>query len=136
MGRFEKFMPIGYVTPGMERRFMPKAGSGYTFCFTRAATTVVGTVTAYHPVGWKRGVESTSPRCCTLAEDCSVHPSRKESLDSVCGCRVGDCCAERREQREQNIRHSKPNFIKAFFGRKIKIRFKGAPLPRPSAALN
>src|SRR5437868_11234259 len=108
----------------MERRFMPNSGSGYSFSFTRAATTVVGTVTLCHPAGWKREAEITSPPCGTLAEDCSVQPSRKESFDSGWEWRTGDCCADRRVQ---NVRHSKQNLIKAVFGRKIKMSFKGAP---------
>jgi len=46
--------------------------------FTRAATTVVGTLALCHPLGMKRGVEMISPLASTLAEDCRV----QESLSS------------------------------------------------------
>ena len=39
------------------------------------ATTVVGTLTPYHPLVWNLGVEIISPFASTLHEDCSVQPS-------------------------------------------------------------
>src|ERR1700688_1138726 len=80
----EKFAPMGYVTPGNWRRFVAKNGSGRVLSFTRAATTVVGTVMLCHPFGMKPGVETTSPLVSTLAEDCSVQESRRTSF-SECG---------------------------------------------------
>src|SRR5581483_5916402 len=52
------------------------------FCFTSAATTVVGTLTVYHPLGENCGVEISSPAFSTLQEDCRVHPSRRVNTGS------------------------------------------------------
>jgi hypothetical protein len=38
---------MGYVVPGIERRFMPKYGSRYVPFSTSAPTTVFGTVIGY-----------------------------------------------------------------------------------------
>src|SRR5258705_12369471 len=75
MGKFEKFPPTGYDTPGYCRRFIPKSGSGSRPAFTCAATTVVGTVALIQSLGWKKGVARSSPFSETLAEDCRAHPS-------------------------------------------------------------
>src|SRR5579864_5985173 len=75
MATLEKFPPMGYVMPGNSRRFMAKNGSRRVLSFTRAATTVVGTLALCHPLGIKRGVEMISPLASTLAEDCRVQES-------------------------------------------------------------
>src|SRR5579863_5295288 len=75
MATLEKFPPMGYVMPGNSRRFMAKNGSGRVLSFTRAATTVVGTLALCHPLGMKRGVEMISPLASTLAEDCRAQES-------------------------------------------------------------
>src|SRR6185437_4827470 len=61
IGRFAKFAPIGYVVPGICRRFMSKSGSGYVPSATSAATTVEGTLVECQPVGLKSGVEICAP---------------------------------------------------------------------------
>src|ERR1700680_1602184 len=61
---------------------MPKRGSGSVLSFTSAATTVVGTLTACHPLVENSGVEMTSPLASTLADVCSVHPSCRASFVS------------------------------------------------------
>src|SRR5437868_58561 len=88
----EKFAPIGYVTPGRDRRFIPKNGSGYTFCFTNAANTVVGTLAAYQSFGWNAGVERVSPFSATLHEDCRRQPSRRKRVASGCTRPIFDSC--------------------------------------------
>src|SRR5580700_1598980 len=64
---------------------MAKNGSGRVLSFTRAATTVVGTVASCHPLGTKVAVEMISPLASTLAEDCSVQCSRRASLSVLAG---------------------------------------------------
>src|SRR5580700_10503658 len=64
---------------------MPKNGSGRVLSFTRAATTVVGTVASCHPFGTKAAVEMVSPLASALAEDCSVQCSRSASLSVLAG---------------------------------------------------
>src|SRR5271156_1115052 len=64
---------------------MAKNGSGRVLSFTRAATTVVGTVASCHPLGTKAAVEMISPLVSTLAEDCSVQFSRRASLSVLAG---------------------------------------------------
>src|SRR5580658_10084546 len=59
---------------------MAKNGSGRVLSFTRAATTVVGTVASCHPLGTKAAVEMISPLASTLAEDCRVQCSCRTSL--------------------------------------------------------
>ncbi len=61
---------------------MAKNGSGRVLSFTRAATTVVGTVASCHPPGTKAAVEMVSPLASTLAEDCRVQWSRRVSLSA------------------------------------------------------
>src|SRR6202035_1552558 len=78
----EKFAPIWELTPGKSRRVMPKRGSGSVLSLTSAATTVVGTLTARHPLGENCCVEMTSPFASTLADVCSVQPSCKASFVS------------------------------------------------------
>src|SRR6266404_8782141 len=75
MGKFEKFAPMGYDTPGYCRRFIPSKGSGSTPLFTWAATTVVGTFALIHSLGWKADPEMASPFSETFVEDCNAHPS-------------------------------------------------------------
>src|SRR5689334_4059217 len=77
MGILEKFSPMGYVTPGNFRRFIPKSGSGYFLSFTSAETTVVGAVTEYHVASENAGVEICSPGFSTLHDDSIRHPSRR-----------------------------------------------------------
>src|ERR1700728_764320 len=74
---------MGEVTPANWRRFVAKNGSGRVLSFTKAATTVVGTVASCHPLETKAAVEIISPLASTLADDCSVQCSRSASL-SVC----------------------------------------------------
>src|ERR1700683_179878 len=59
---------------------MAKNGSGRVLSFTRAATTVVGTLASCHPCGLKATVEIISPLDSTCAEDCSVQSSRRTSF--------------------------------------------------------
>src|SRR5215470_30253 len=89
--------------PGNLRRFIPNSGSGYTFCFTNAATTVVGTLTEYHPSDWNRGAERTSPGLSTLQEDCMVQPSFSSMTfwRAVASC-VPDCAATAFKQNEND----------------------------------
>src|SRR5712692_6365668 len=119
VGRLRNLPPIGYVTPGSVRRFMPKYGSGYTLCLTSAATTVVGIVTVYHPLGWNWEVERTAPFCSTLHEDCSAHPSARESLASGCERRVFGCCANMKVEKRTSVTHNRLRFLmKGSFGGK------------------
>src|ERR1700687_1694 len=129
IGMLEKFAPMGYVTPGKVRRFVPKNGSGYTLCLTRAATTVVGTVTAYQSLGWKAGVETVSPFASTLQEDCRFQPSRRESAESGWG-RLASC-AEIRLEKESTRMHNRLLLL-IFINRSFAegLVFKGAPLCR------
>src|SRR5882762_8590506 len=82
MGKFEKFPPTGYDTPGYCRKFIPKSGSGSRPAFTWAATTVVGTVALIQSLGWKEGVAMASPFSETLAEDCKAQPSLSGNFGS------------------------------------------------------
>src|SRR5258708_3640422 len=70
---------MGYVTPANWRRFMAKNGSGRVLSLTRAATTVVGTVTSCQLLGMKPREAMTSPLATTLAEVCIVQWSRRNS---------------------------------------------------------
>src|SRR3954470_22539046 len=54
---------------------MSKKGSGEAFFLTSGATTVVGTVAGYQPLGLNLGVERTSPPSVTLVEDCRDQPA-------------------------------------------------------------
>src|SRR5580704_12653349 len=105
IGRLTKVCPMGYVIPGSLRRFMPKYGSGRCLALTSAATTVVGTVTAYQPCGRNLSVETTSPGESTLYSDCSVQPSLRTSLD--CERLVAGCCATASAEPNSNDRPSK-----------------------------
>ncbi len=89
---------------------MAKNGSGRVLSFTRAATTVVGTVTSCHPLGTKAGVEMISPLASTLAEDCSVQWSRRASWSGVRRgpvwrreCRRPREGAEKRKSKQQQL---------------------------------
>src|SRR5580692_556585 len=64
---------------------MAKNGSGRVLSFTRAATTVVGTMASCHPLGTKVGVEMISPLASTLADDCRVQCSRRASFSVLAG---------------------------------------------------
>src|SRR6266403_2131786 len=83
MGKFEKFAPMGYDTPGYCRRFIPSKGSGSAPLFTCAATTVVGTFALIQSFGWNDGLAIASPFSETLAEDCKAQPSFRENLGSA-----------------------------------------------------
>src|SRR5919199_5734831 len=61
--------PIGYVVPGMLRRFVPKYGFANVPSSTSAPTTVPGTVAACHPDVEKPGCEIASPVAFTAADD-------------------------------------------------------------------
>src|SRR5262245_59573322 len=74
MGRFEKFLAIGYVVPGSERRFMARYGSPYLPVAARAAATVPGTGTGSQPSVAKPGADTASPPPVTRAEDWTTHP--------------------------------------------------------------
>src|SRR5438552_7590940 len=93
---------------------MPNAGSGKTLFFTCAANTVLGTVTAYQPLGWNCGVERTSPVSPVLAEDCRAQPSRKLIVFSG-WLRLADSCANRRagKNNSSNMPHKLRIFMMA-----------------------
>src|SRR5581483_3352617 len=102
--------------PGNFRRFIPNSGSGYTFCFTSAATTVVGTLTEYHPVGTNFDVEISSPSFSTLHEDCNDQPSRSVMVFSPrddlasgfgAGCATRNC--------ENSSRTTAASVVQCFF---------------------
>src|SRR5437868_14581339 len=81
MGKFEKFAPTGYDTPGYCRRFIPTKGSGSTPAFTWAATTVEGIFALSQSAGRKDGDAMTSPFAETLLDDCNAHPSFNETFE-------------------------------------------------------
>src|SRR5579859_4590120 len=66
---FEKSSKIGYVVPGIARRFIPVYGSGYTLSSTSALKTVEGNVAGYHPRVEKPTVEIAAPSAFASPED-------------------------------------------------------------------
>src|SRR6266567_3772643 len=83
---------------------MPNRGSGKVLSFTSAATTVVGTVAACHPLGTNRALEMTSPLASTLADVCRDHPSRSASLVSMARFIGAACWATTVETRKNWLR--------------------------------
>src|SRR2546425_12135394 len=83
MGRSVKRSPMGYVVPGIARRFMPKYGSRYVPFSTKAPTTVFGTVTLYQSLGLYPGLERVAPFSATCAEDWIVQPDRRGRRSSA-----------------------------------------------------
>src|SRR5947207_3435818 len=69
IGSSANWLPIGYVVPGMARRFIPVYGSGYRPLSTSAPTTVPGTDAACHPGAANPGREIASPCGLTFADD-------------------------------------------------------------------
>jgi hypothetical protein len=87
MGSRVKRSPIGYVVPGMSRRFIPKYGSSYTPFSTSAPTTVFGTRMRCQPLVSRPGREVVSPPPVTSADERSVQPveRRSRSLAALSG---------------------------------------------------
>src|SRR5487761_212395 len=74
IGKLAKLAPMGYVVPGIFRRFMPKSGSGYVPSATSAATTVDGILVECQAAAGKPGVEIWPPVASNLQDDCNRQP--------------------------------------------------------------
>src|ERR1700731_3764903 len=86
---------------------MPNRGSGRVLFSTKAATTVVGTVTSCHPLGENCRLEMTSPLASTLAEVCRDQPSRRASFESGERLEWGGFWARRDETKKIGARTKK-----------------------------
>src|ERR1039458_5618254 len=99
MGALEKLNPTGWLTPGAERRFVPKYGSGETRAATSALKTVVGRVAGCQAVRRNPGVESAAPLSCTSAEDWIAQFCRSSIFDS--GAAAATCVSQAARTSEQ-----------------------------------
>src|SRR6266700_2453451 len=90
MGSVANNAPMGYVSPGRARRFIPTYGSPYAPAVTSAPTTVEGTVAAYHPRVTNPGREMAgpaAPAAPTRADDCRRQPRASAMRGGVPGRR-------------------------------------------------
>src|SRR5712692_10621406 len=125
MGKSVKRSPMGYVVPGIARRFMPKYGSRYVPFSTSAPTTVFGTVTLYQPLGRYPGLERVSPFSATWAEDWIVQPARSGRRSSA------PAAAGIARARKEAVRNGQVRSKRAF---KRNAPTPAASVSRPTAA--
>src|SRR5215471_15143924 len=99
IGRLEKFTPMPYFTPGTDRRFMSKYGSGNFFAATSALKTVEGTAASVQSRGRKPAADSAAPVSRTSAEDRMAQPCRRSILFSGAAATTATAQAKARKNR-------------------------------------